>query len=138
MTNRSVSTGDTVAVHYTGRLDNGEVFDSSRGREPLSFTVGEGAIIPGFEAGVSGLQVGESRAVRVEPADGYGERRDDLVVQVDKARAPEGLSPNDRVRIGDQPAVVTEVTDDHVVVDANHPLAGQALNFEVEVVEIAS
>jgi peptidylprolyl isomerase len=138
MTNRTVSTGDTVAVHYTGRLDSGEVFDSSRGREPLSFTVGEGSIIAGFEAGVSGLGVGESRSVRVEPTDGYGERRDDLVVQVDRSQAPEGLAPDDQVRIGDHPAVVTEVTDEHVVVDANHPLAGQALNFEVEVVDIAS
>ena len=138
MTDRSANDGDTVQVHYTGRLDSGEVFDSSRQREPLSFTLGDGQLIPGFEAAVSGLTAGESRTVRVEPGDAYGERRDDLVVQVAQEQAPDGLSPNDRVQLGDQPAVVVDVTDDHVVVDANHPLAGHALTFEIELVDIVS
>jgi peptidylprolyl isomerase len=138
MTDRLVSDGDTVRVHYTGRLDSGEVFDSSREREPLSFTLGEGKLISGFEAAVSGLTVGESRSVRVEASDAYGERRDKLVVRVAREQAPDDVAPNDRVRIGDQPAVVTDVTDDHVVVDANHPLAGEALTFEVEFVDVVS
>ncbi len=138
MTDRLVNDGDTVRVHYTGRLDSGEVFDSSREREPLSFTLGEGQLISGFEAAVSGLTVGESRSVRVEASDAYGERRDDLVVRVAREQAPDDLAPNDRVRIGDQSAVVTDVTDDHVVVDANHPLAGEALTFDVELVDIVS
>lgn len=138
MTDRLVSDGDTVRVHYTGRLDSGEVFDSSREREPLSFTLGEGKLISGFEAAVSGLTVGESRSVRVEASDAYGERRDKLVVRVAREQAPDDVAPNDRIRIGDQPAVVTDVTDDHVVVDANHPLAGEALTFEVEFVDVVS
>jgi len=138
MTDRLVSDGDTVRVHCTGRLDSGEVFDSSWEREPLSFTLGEGKLISGFEAAVSGLTVGESRSVRVEASDAYGERRDNLVVRVAREQAPDDVAPNDRVRIGDQPAVVTDVTDDHVVVDANHPLAGEALTFEVEFVDVVS
>jgi peptidylprolyl isomerase len=138
MTDRLMSDGDAVRVHHTGRLDSGEVFDSSREREPLSFTLGEGKLISGFEAAVSGLTVGESRSVRVEASDAYGERRDKLVVRVAREQAPDDVAPNDRVRIGDQPAVVTDVTDDHVVVDANHPLAGEALTFEVEFVDVVS
>lgn len=138
MTDQPVSNGDTVRVHYTGRLDSGEVFDTSQEREPLAFTLGEGQLIPGFEDAVTGLTVGESRTVRVEPADAYGERRDDLVIQVEREQAPDDLAPNDRVRIGEQPAVVTDVTDEHVVVDANHQLAGEALTFEVELVDIVS
>lgn len=138
MTERSAAAGDIVSVHYTGRLDSGQTFDSSLEREPLSFTMGQGQLIPGFETAVSGLAVGQSRTVRIEPADAYGERRDDLVVQVSREQAPDGLAPSDRVQIGSQVAVVTEVTDSHVTVDANHPLAGQALTFEIELVDIGS
>jgi FKBP-type peptidyl-prolyl cis-trans isomerase 2 len=136
MTDRQATQGDTVHVHYTGRLDNGDVFDTSRQREPLSFTMGAGGIIPGFEAAVDGLSVGESRSIRIEADQAYGDHRDDLVVSVPRAQAPDGLSPDDRVQIGDRPAVVTEVTDEHVTVDANHPLAGQPLNFDIELVSI--
>ena len=138
MTDRRASGGDTVRVHYTGRLDNGEVFDSSRQREPLAFTMGEGNVIPGFEHGVQGLTEGESRQIRIEADQAYGPRRDDLVVSVPRAQAPDGLSPDDQVQVGDRPAVVTKVTDSHVTVDANHPLAGQSLNFDIELVGIQS
>jgi peptidylprolyl isomerase len=138
MTDRRATAGDTVHVHYTGRLDSGEVFDTSRQREPLAFTMGEGNVIPGFEDGVVGLGEGETRQVRIEPDQAYGQRRDDLVVSVPRAQAPEGLSTNDRVQVGDRPAVVTEVTDSHVTVDANHPLAGQSLTFDIELVDIES
>ena len=136
MTDRPATAGDTVQVHYTGRLDNGDVFDSSRERAPLSFTMGAGNVIPGFESGVSGLNVGESRTVRVEAGDAYGDHREDLVVSVPRAQAPDGLTPSDQVQVGDRPAVVVEVTEEHVVVDANHPLAGQPLNFDIELVGI--
>jgi peptidylprolyl isomerase len=136
MTDRQATAGDTVRVHYTGKLDSGDVFDSSQGREPLAFTMGEGNVIPGFENGVTGLSVGESRTIRIEADQAYGDRRDDLIVAVPREQAPDGLSPDDRVQIGDRPAVVTEVTDEHVTVDANHPLAGQPLNFDIELVGI--
>lgn len=137
MADSAVSEGDTVHVHYTGKLDDGEVFDSSTGRDPLSFEVGSGQVIPGFDAAVRGLQVGESKTIRIEAADAYGERRDDLVGRVDKERAPDGLSAGDAVMVGDQRATVVEVDDQGIVLDANHPLAGRALNFEIEVVSVA-
>jgi len=93
---------------------------------------------PGSRPGSPGLTEGESRSIRVDADQAYGEHRDDLVVSVPRAQAPDGLSANDRVQIGDRPAVVTEVTDSHVTVDANHPLAGQPLNFDIELVSIDS
>lgn len=136
MNDRTATHGDNVEVHYTGRLDDGQVFDSSQGREPLTFTLGEGQVIPGFEAAVSGLAVGASRSVRIEADDAYGHRDDDLVLGVPRADAPEGLEAGTRVMLGNHPATVVDVTDDQVVVDANHPLAGQALTFDLELVSI--
>jgi len=136
MSNRRATEGDTVTVHYTGRLDGGDVFDSSLQREPLSFTLGQGNLIPGFERGVLGLEVGESRTLRVEPAEGYGERRDDLVITVGRDQAPAQLAPNDQVEVSGRRGVITEVTDDHVVADLNHPLAGETLTFDVQVIDI--
>ncbi|MEQ8719215.1 MAG: peptidylprolyl isomerase [Acidimicrobiales bacterium] len=133
----SITNGDTVDVHYTGRLDDGEVFDSSAGRDPLTFEVGGGQVIAGFDEAVRGLGVGESRTVRIEPADAYGERRDELIGRVDAAKAPDGLTTGDAVMVGQQQAVVVEVTDSEVVLDANHPLAGKALTFDVEVVAVS-
>jgi peptidylprolyl isomerase len=133
---RVAQTGDTVSVHYRGTLDSGEEFDSSRGRDPLTFTVGEGQVIDGFDAAVTGMAVGESKTVRLEPDQAYGARRDDLVITVPKAQAPDGLEEGQQVLVGNAPAVVTRVTDDEVTVDANHPLAGEALTFEIELVSI--
>lgn len=137
MPNRRAEEGDNVTVHYTGRLDGGDVFDTSRDHQPLSFTLGQGNLIPGFEKGVMGLEIGETRIVRVEPGEAYGPRRDDLVITVGREQAPEGLAPNDQVEVSGRRGVITEVTGDHVVADLNHPLAGEVLTFEVELVDIA-
>ncbi|MEZ4501596.1 MAG: peptidylprolyl isomerase [Dehalococcoidia bacterium] len=129
--------GDSVQVHYTGTLDNGEVFDSSVGRDPLPFVVGSGQVIPGFDSAVVGLAVGESRKVRLEPADAYGEPREDLIFQVPADQAPDGLNVGDQVQLQTgQVAVVEAVTPEGVTINANHPLAGQALTFEIELVAI--
>ena len=130
--------GDLVEVHYSGTLDDGSTFDTSReSGTPLSFTVGSGELIAGFDDAVRGLAVGESTTVRVLPADAYGEWRDDLVVEV-----PYGPSQGD-VAVGDevflntgQAALVLEVKEDTVVLDTNHALAGEALTFEIEVLAI--
>lgn len=129
--------GDLVTVNYTGSLDSGEVFDSSAGRDPLEFRVGSGGVIAGFDQAVRGLAVGESVRVRMEPADAYGEHRDDLVLTFPRSQAPEGVAVGQQVAVGNSPAVVIEVTETEVVVDANHRLAGQALTFDIELVSIA-
>ena len=133
-----VQDGDLVEVHYSGTLDDGSTFDSSRERgAPRSFTVGAGEVIPGFDEAVRGLVVGESRTARMLPADAYGEWREDRVVEV-----PYGPSQGD-VAVGDevflntgQAAVVLEVKKGTVVLDTNHILAGEALTFEIEVLAI--
>jgi FKBP-type peptidyl-prolyl cis-trans isomerase 2 len=130
--------GDLVEVHYVGTLDDGSTFDSSRERgTPLSFTVGSGEVIPGFDDAVRGLTVGESRTARMVPADAYGDWREDLVVEV-----PYGPSQGD-VAVGDevflntgQAATVLEVKEGTVVLDTNHALAGETLTFEIEVLAI--
>ena len=129
--------GDQVAVHYTGTLDSGEEFDSSRGSEPLSFVVGDGRMIAGFDAAVRGMSVGESRTVRMEPAEAYGERRDELVLTFPISQLPEGVGEGGSVLFtnGGQ-GVILEVTGETFTVDANHRLAGQALTFEIELVSI--
>ncbi|MDE2859946.1 MAG: FKBP-type peptidyl-prolyl cis-trans isomerase [Chloroflexota bacterium] len=129
--------GDKVAVHYTGTLDSGEEFDSSRGREPLSFVVGDGRMISGFDAAVRGMAIGETRTVRMEPAEAYGERNDDLVLTFPISQLPEGVGEGDSVVFtnGGQ-GTILEVTGETFTVDANHRLAGQALTFEIELVSI--
>ena len=129
--------GHRVTVHYTGTLDSGEEFDSSRGREPLSFVVGDGRMIAGFDAAVRGMAVGESRTVRLEPAEAYGERNDNLVLAFPISQLPEGVGEGDSVVFtnGGQ-GVILEVTAETFRVDANHRLAGQALTFEIELVSI--
>ncbi len=129
--------GDTVEVHYTGTLDDGSEFDSSSGRAPLTFVVGSGQVISGFDDAVRGLAVGETRTVRIEPENAYGEVDPTRVLEVPIDQAPEGLAAGDPVTLTNgQQAVVLEVTDEVVRIDANHPLAGQALTFEVELVSI--
>ena len=134
---RTAGEGDRVAVHYTGTLDDGEEFDSSRGSEPLSFVVGDGRMITGFDTAVRGMTVGESRTVRMEPAEAYSERRDDLVLTFPIDQLPEGVNEGDSVVFtnGGQ-GVILEVTGESFAVDANHRLAGQALTFEIELVSI--
>lgn len=130
-------TGDTVSVHYTGTLDDGTQFDSSRGREPLSFEMGAGQLIAGFEAAVTGLEVGESTTVRLDPGQAYGEPMPELMIEVPAEHAPEGLSVGDMVMLGSgAQAVVVGLDADTVTIDANHPLAGQALTFHIELVSV--
>jgi FKBP-type peptidyl-prolyl cis-trans isomerase 2 len=130
-------TGDTVSVHYTGTLDDGTQFDSSRGGEPLSFEMGAGQLIAGFEAAVTGLEVGEATTVRLDPAQAYGEPMPELMMEVPAEHAPEGLDVGDMVMLGNgAQAVVVGLDADTVTIDANHPLAGQALTFHIELVSV--
>lgn len=133
--------GDRVRVHYTGRLGDGQEFDSSRGGEPLEFTVGAGEVIPGFEEAVRGLSVGDSRTVEIVSEDAYGPRREELVARIERERAQFPAEPEVGMNLilpladGKQlEVVITEVTDTHVTVDGNHPLAGETLFFDVELV----
>ena len=133
-----VQDGDLVEVHYDGTLDDGSTFDSSRERgTPLSFTVGTGQVIPGFDDAVRGLKVGDTRTVRIMPADAYGERSDELIIEVPYGPDQSDVAVGDEVFLNTgQPAVVLEVKDGTVVLDANHSLAGQALTFDIEVLAI--
>ncbi|MDG5767879.1 peptidylprolyl isomerase [Balneolales bacterium ANBcel1] len=140
----TIKEGDTVKVHYTGKVADGTVFDTSREREPLEFTIGEGKLIPGFEKAVVGMNVGDTNTVTIPTQEAYGEKRDDMIVDVEKNQIPEDIKPEvgQQLQIQQQdggaiPVVITDVTDDTVKLDANHPLAGQELIFEIEVVEVA-
>lgn len=130
--------GDTVAIHYKGTLDDGTVFDSSEGREPLEFFIGANQVIPGFEAAVLGLEVGQGRKTRIEPEQAYGPRREEMVITVGKDRFPEDvdIQPGMQFQAGGQTVVVVKVTDANVTLDGNHPLAGQALTFDISLVSI--
>lgn len=140
----SASTGDTVRVHYTGRLKDGTVFDTSRNREPLEITLGEEAVIPGFESAVEGMEEGEEKTATIPPDDAYGAPRDDLILTVSKDQVPADMDPEVGQRLQMQTqdgqsfqVTVAEIADDHLRLDANHPLAGKELTFDLELVEIA-
>lgn len=128
--------GDTVLVHYVGCLDDGTVFDSSRTRgEPLTFTIGAGSVIPGFDAGVRGLRPGGKRTTRIEADQAYGRRNEELLVKVPLESCPDGLKAGDVVRLSNgATATVDSVADGVATIDANHRLAGLALTFEMELV----
>lgn len=135
--------GDTVHIHYTGRLDDGTVFDSSRERGPLDFTLGSGQVIPGFESAVSGMAEGESKTTTIPAEEAYGAPRDDLFIPVDRTQLPQELAPDVGKPLQMQTpdgkqihVVIAEVEEDKIVVDANHPLAGEDLTFEIELVKI--
>ena len=135
--------GNTVKVHYTGKLENGEVFDSSEGREPLEFTIGQGQMIPGFEAAVIGMKAGETKTAAKVPADQAYAYHEELVMEVGRDQIPENLSTEVGQRLqAQQPdgqVLVVEIvaaTDDTVTLNANHPLAGKDLYFDLEVVEV--
>lgn len=140
---RKAEAGDKVHVHYTGKLDDGEMFDSSRSRQPLDFRLGAGEVIPGLERAVAGMEVGTSREVRLEPEEAYGQPREDLVIDVPLDRLPEGERPavGDTLRLQDSQgrqhmARVADMGQEQVTLDLNHPLAGKALTFELELVEV--
>ncbi len=143
MADEEVKQGDTVRVHYTGRLEDGQVFDSSRDGEPLEFTVGAGEVISGFDEAVRGLNVGDSKTVEIESDDAYGPHRDGLVTQISREAAQFPVEPQVGMHFGlplqdgsQIEVVVTEVTDTHVTIDGNHPLAGRRLIFDIELLEI--
>jgi len=140
---QQVKKGDTVKVHYHGRLVNGETFDSSEGREPLEFEVGGGMVIEGFDNGVTGMAVGEKKTINIPAAQAYGEANEDMIMEFPKERFPADMVPEVGMQLnmhngsGQQfPVVIVEVKDDVVILDANHPLAGQELIFDLELVEI--
>lgn len=136
--------GDTVKVHYKGTLEDGTVFDSSEGRDPLEFDLGSGQLIAGFEAAVDGMKAGETCSVNIESADAYGPRRDDMVMNVPRSQLPDDMQPEVGMRLqagqGEEQFVVTitSVQEDAVTLDANHPLAGKDLTFEITLVEIVA
>ncbi len=135
--------GDTVKVHYRGFFDDGTEFDSSFDREPFEFVLGADMVIPGFENAVVGMEVGETRTIHISPEEGYGEHRDDLVIEIEKSKIPPHINPevglvlqvsSDDGEISH--VTVTAVNEDSVTLDGNHPLAGKELNFEIQLVEI--
>ena len=135
--------GNIVKVHYTGTLEDGTIFDTSVEREPLEFTLGEGTLIPGFEEAVRGMKVGQSKMVTIPAEEAYGLHSDDLVLVIERAQLPEGLDPEVGQQLQMQQTngrttvvIVTDVSKKTITVDANHPLAGKDLTFEIKLVEI--
>lgn len=141
---QQVKIGDTVKVHYHGRLTDGSVFDSSEGKDPLEFEVGSGMVIKGFDDGVLGMSVGDKRTLEIPSDEAYGEQNQEMVVEFPKEQFPEDMEPEVGMQLnmtngGGQviPVVITEVKEDTVILDANHPLAGEALVFDIELIDIA-
>ena len=136
--------GDSVKIHYTGKLDDGTVFDSSEGRDPLDFTVGSGQVIPGFEEAVVGMSQGETKNITIPVDKAYGPRNDQLIMDVPRSQVPPDINPEVGQHLqmggpnGEQVVVeIVDVTDENIKLDANPPLAGQNLTFDIELVEIA-
>ena len=133
-----IQIGSTVNVHYTGKLKSGEVFDSSEGKDPLSFTIGTGQIIPGFENAIIGKNAGDKVTIEIDTKEAYGEYREDLLVKVENDQLPGPVEVGQVLQAdnGGQPVNVTvkEVNEDHVIIDGNHPLSGTDLIFDIEVV----
>lgn len=134
--------GDKVQVHYTGKTDD-EVFDTSEGRDPLEFTVGEGQVIPGFDEAVEGMEKGDEKTITLPPEDAYGPRQDGLEMEIPKAQLPDDLNPErgDLLEVADGQGgrgtvEVVATEGDSITVDRNHPLAGKTLTFDIEVVDI--
>ena len=142
---QQVQSGDTVKVHYEGKLQSGELFDSSEGREPLEFTVGTGQVIKGFDDALIDMKVGDKKTVNIPVENAYGERSQEALISVPRTEFPDDLKPEvgQELQMSDDqghvfPVVVAEVADDHVVLDANHPLAGEELTFSITLVDINS
>lgn len=138
-----VKKDDTIKVHYKGTLTDGQLFDSSEGREPLEFTVGSGQVIPGFDNAVMDMEVGQEKSFEIPSDEAYGGRDERLIQQVGRDQLPADLKPEVGMMLsstlpnGEQiPVKVTEVADQSITIDANHPLAGEDLKFEIKLVEI--
>ena len=139
----TVKNGDQVKVHYTGKLTDGSVFDSSANREPLGFTVGAGQMIKGFDAGVVGMAVGDKKTLELQPEEAYGPHDATRVMEVPKDKLPQGMEPQLGMKLGlttqqghQIPATIVEVNEGNIKIDANHELAGKVLIFELELVSI--
>ena len=133
-----------MQVHYTGKLEDGTVFDTSEDGDPLSFTIGENRVIPGFEEAVTGMEPGDSKTTEVDPEQAYGEHREDMVMEMERDQIPDDVDPE----VGQQlqlrlengqtvPVLITALGEDTVTIDANHPLAGRTLLFDIELVDIS-
>ncbi len=140
---QQVKKGDTVKVHYHGKLTNGTTFDSSEGREPLEFEVGSGMVIPGFDNGVTGMIIGEKKTVHIPADEAYGPKQEEMIMEFPKERFPDDMVPEVGMQLNmsngsgqNFPVVITEVKEAVVVLDANHPLAGEDLVFDLELVSI--
>lgn len=136
-----IQQGNTVKVHYTGKFEDNEVFDSSTGKQPIEFQVGASQVIEGFENAVLGLNVGDKTEVNIAPEQAYGLVREDLIITLPKAQIPPDAEPGAQLQgMGQdgQPfnVIVKEVNEENAIVDANHPLAGKTLKFEIEVIEV--
>jgi len=135
--------GDKVKVHYHGKLTSGETFDSSAGREPLEFEVGSGSVILGFDEGVTGMEVGEKKTINIPVEEAYGSRSDDMMIEFPKDRFPQDVEIEQGMQLmmsngsgQNIPVIVSEIKESSVILDANHPLAGEELIFDIELVEI--
>lgn len=140
----NAKSGDTVRVHYTGTLDDGAQFDSSVGKEPLEFELGSGTVLPAFDAAVEGMAVGDSKSFEIEAEEAYGRRHEELIQDIPRDQLPQDMEPEVGMQLMAQgqdgqsiQLAVTEVKEDAITVDGNHPLAGQNLSFSIELVEIA-
>ena len=138
-----VKENNTVKVNYTGKLSDGQVFDSSEGKEPIEFTLGQGQLIPGFEKGLIDMELNEKKTITIAKEEAYGEINNDLIQEVEKTQLPEDMTPE--VGMGlvskspdgqEMNLLVVEVREESIVIDGNHPLAGKELIFDLEVVEI--
>jgi FKBP-type peptidyl-prolyl cis-trans isomerase 2 len=140
---RKIQSGDNVKVHYTGKLEDGSIFDTSltEGREPLETTLGQGQLIKGFEAGLIDMLEGEKKTIEIESADAYGEYNPEMINEIPKTQVPEGVKEGEMLQgmgpMGPVNVKVVEVKEETVVLDANHPLAGKKLIFDLEVVSIS-
>ncbi|HEY2720668.1 MAG TPA: peptidylprolyl isomerase [Chitinophagaceae bacterium] len=135
--------GDKVKVHYHGKLSNGETFDTSSGREPLEFEVGSGSVIQGFDEGVKGMLIGEKKTISIPVEEAYGPRSDDMLIEFPKDRFPQDMQIEEGMQLmmgngsgQNIPVIVTDIKEDSVILDANHPLAGEDLVFDIELIEI--
>ncbi len=140
---KEAQVGDMVSVHYTGKLTSGEVFDSSKDRDPLEFTLGNQEMLAGFEEGVIGMKPGESKSVTLQPEQAFGDRREDLLLELPKKEFPQNITPSVGLQLklsnasgANMTVVVTEVGEESVTLDGNHPLAGQTLVFDIELLEV--
>jgi FKBP-type peptidyl-prolyl cis-trans isomerase 2 len=140
---QQVQSGDTIRVHYHGRLTDGTTFDSSEGRDPLEFQVGSGMVIAGFDNGVVGMNIGDKKTVHIGVEEAYGPKNEEMVIEFPRDQVPEGMPLEKGMRLNLNnsqgqvvPVMITEVLDETVLLDANHPLAGEDLVFDIELVEI--